>query len=257
MVWANGPQKAADLLMMLALADNCDDFGACFPGVERLAAKCRVGAKAARSTLHRLRDDGWLQILEDGGIQTGHGRNRTNLYQLNLERLATSRPQEVGAESDLPSTSERPPVDVPTDLPSTGGKPSVEPSVEPSETSSSSAEPTTVSYFDAFWAIYPRKVGKAAARKAFAKALGLVPPDEIQYGVQRLADDPNLPPTEFIPHPATWLNRGGWDDEPYPTRLRTKAEEEREIFGAGHAERVAAQAAYDAKILAQRAAAGR
>ena len=108
--------------------------------------------------------------------------------------------------------------------------------------------------FDDFWALYPRKVGKTGAKKAYAKALGLVPPDEIMAGVERLAGDPNLPAPEFIPHPATWLNRGGWDDAPYPQRLRTKADEERAIYGPGHAETLARLEAHDAKVLAEREA---
>lgn len=73
--------------------------------------------------------------------------------------------------------------------------------------------------FDQFWSIYPRKAGKAQARKVFDKLAGENLAD-IMSGVRRLAEDPNLPPTEYIPHPATWLNREGWHDDPYPKRSR-------------------------------------
>jgi hypothetical protein len=42
-----------------------------------------------------------------------------------------------------------------------------------------------------------------------------------------------LPPKQFVPYPASWLNAGGWDSEPYPERQLTadekaaKAEAER------------------------------
>ncbi len=36
-------------------------------------------------------------------------------------------------------------------------------------------------------------------------------------GAQRLRDDPNREPA-FTPHPTTWLNRDGWQDEPCPPR---------------------------------------
>jgi hypothetical protein len=75
-----------------------------------------------------------------------------------------------------------------------------------------------------FWNIYPRRVGKAAAWKAFIKARKDTELETIIDGAARLAQDRNLPPKQFIPHPATWLGRAGWEDEPYPERQRTKEE---------------------------------
>ena len=72
--------------------------------------------------------------------------------------------------------------------------------------------------FDQFWEWYPRKVGKEAARKAWDKARNKTDQQTILDGIQRYRLDPNLPVKEFIPHPATWLNEGRWDDEPLPAR---------------------------------------
>jgi hypothetical protein len=73
--------------------------------------------------------------------------------------------------------------------------------------------------FDKFWSLYPRKVGKASARRAFLshgdQALAII------GGLDKMLTDPNLPPTQFIPYPATWLNREGWEDAPYPVREST------------------------------------
>lgn len=74
-------------------------------------------------------------------------------------------------------------------------------------------------WFDEFWEAYPRKVGKAAARKAFLK-LGESGVRAVA-GARRLANDPNLPPAQYIPHPTTWLNRAGWEDDPLPPREAT------------------------------------
>ena len=76
----------------------------------------------------------------------------------------------------------------------------------------------TVSAFEHFWNVYPRKVGKSRAQKVFTKESKSTDPAEIIAGAQRLADDPNLPDATFIPHPATWLNRAGWLDEPCAPR---------------------------------------
>lgn len=77
------------------------------------------------------------------------------------------------------------------------------------------------SSFDAFWTAYPRKVGKQAARKAYTRARKHVSDDQLLAAVSAFRDDPNLPADKsFIPHPATWLNEGRWNDEPLPPRLQ-------------------------------------
>jgi len=71
--------------------------------------------------------------------------------------------------------------------------------------------------FITFWEMYPRKVGKLNARRAFDQAAkhNVV---QMLEGVKRLVDDPNLPGVSFIPYPATWIRSGGWEDEPYPKK---------------------------------------
>ena len=65
--------------------------------------------------------------------------------------------------------------------------------------------------FAAFWRAYPRKVGKGAARTAFAKAMRKTTLDVILLALSRAqwSSDP-----QYIPHPSTWLNAERWDDEP-------------------------------------------
>lgn len=75
--------------------------------------------------------------------------------------------------------------------------------------------------FSTFWNIYPRRVGKKTAETAFVKAVKSgASAEEILAGARRLRDDPNLPEPKFIPHPSTWLNRGGWEDDPHPAQTR-------------------------------------
>jgi len=66
--------------------------------------------------------------------------------------------------------------------------------------------------FDEFWEIYPRKVGKLDAEKAYTKALTKATVDRIRIGVEKFAANCGSDP-KFVPHPATWLNAGRWDDE--------------------------------------------
>lgn len=78
--------------------------------------------------------------------------------------------------------------------------------------SSSPAAPSME--FDQFWAQYPRKVGKLAAQKAFSRATKLTTVESIHSALRNLQQEMRGKDQQFIPHPATWLNQGRWDDEP-------------------------------------------
>lgn len=69
-------------------------------------------------------------------------------------------------------------------------------------------------HFEAFWNAYPRKVSKAAAKKAFGK---LKVSDDLLKQIIKAIDiqkqSRQWQSKEFIPHPATWLNQRRWEDE--------------------------------------------
>lgn len=67
--------------------------------------------------------------------------------------------------------------------------------------------------FDEFWTIYPRKEGKGAARKAWAKALKSKPAAELLPIVRSFSVRVHGTEQRFIPFPATWLNQERWADE--------------------------------------------
>lgn len=81
--------------------------------------------------------------------------------------------------------------------------------------------------FETFWSLYPRKVGKGAALKAFIKARADTPWMAVYDGVIRLDADPHKPETRFIPHPATWLAQGRWMDAPYSAPRISREEQNR------------------------------
>lgn len=70
--------------------------------------------------------------------------------------------------------------------------------------------------FDIFWKVYPRRVGKGAARKAWIKAVkNGFGTGAIIAGVHRSKKsfDWYKDGGQFIPYPATWLNQERWLDE--------------------------------------------
>jgi hypothetical protein len=81
--------------------------------------------------------------------------------------------------------------------------------------------------FDEWYSHYPRKTGKQDAYRQFVKALKLVSFEKLLAGVIRFANDPNQHPkvlSSKIKHPATWLSKGCWDDEPLPVANYTREE---------------------------------
>ena len=73
--------------------------------------------------------------------------------------------------------------------------------------------------FDQFWAIYPKKVAKQAALKAWTKATKHTDPEAITAGAKRYAEFTATERTEkkFIKSPDGWLNAGRWEDDTEPT----------------------------------------
>lgn len=92
-----------------------------------------------------------------------------------------------------------------------------QPSLLPSLLPVSVPPPAEPDAFEAFWAAYPRKVGKIGARKAWGAAIRKAPAAVLIAAATAFAADPNREP-EFTCHPTTWLNQGRWEDDPLPNR---------------------------------------
>lgn len=129
----------------------------------------------------------------------------------------------------------------PSDLPSAAFPSSGNPIHKNNNTKNKKEEEIYDLWFNQFWEAYPRKVGKAAAKKAFLKAIKDEVAGNIIFAAQGFGKDPNLPPAQFIPHPATWLNREGWLDEPLPPREKTVEDLAAERAEKASKERLASQ----------------
>lgn len=79
----------------------------------------------------------------------------------------------------------------------------------------------TVNAFEEFWKFYPKKVGKGAALKAWAK---ISAPCNTLYLIlealkwQKASEQWTRDNGQYIPHPATYLNQRRWEDEPVASK---------------------------------------
>lgn len=69
--------------------------------------------------------------------------------------------------------------------------------------------------FATFWQSYPKKVGKGAAEKAWAKAKVNGHAGEVLQSLeaQKRSDQWTRDDGRYIPNPATWLNQRRWEDQ--------------------------------------------
>jgi hypothetical protein len=68
-------------------------------------------------------------------------------------------------------------------------------------------EKPTNTGFDTFWLLYPKKVAKADAVKAWKQVLKKKTADEMIALVKAYSES-KLPDMTYIPYPASWLNKG-------------------------------------------------
>jgi predicted transcriptional regulator len=69
--------------------------------------------------------------------------------------------------------------------------------------------------FDDFWELYPKKVAKADALRAWTKAIKRKSPDEL-VKLTKVYSEGKLPDMTYIPYPASWLNKELYDSVEEP-----------------------------------------
>ena len=108
-VWDGFPASGSEMLVMLALADWCnDEGGSLHPSMRAVAEKVRVSEKQARRIVHGLEEAGYIKVV---GNANGGAPGSTKQYQLNVAKLK--------ALADRKAAQKAPPTGV---TPPTGGR---------------------------------------------------------------------------------------------------------------------------------------
>lgn len=97
----------------------------------------------------------------------------------------------------------------------------------------------SLSDFDTFWALVPRRVGKKAAGRAWRAVERRGESAEAIEGMRAYAAAFAQSGTElkYVPHPSTWLNRRGWEDDleaVFPSRKPQMTEWEQKAAQMGY-----------------------
>jgi len=198
-------------MVLLVIADHASDDGTeAWPSQATIAAKASISIRTVQRAVNSLVAAGylWMEKGAGGSVNCREDR-RPHRYTINIKKLRgdteSTREERGDIEADNGATLATP----------TGRQ--SRPMNHPNKPSNETPE------FDLFWKSYPIKVGKAAAQKAWVKAIKVETADVIIAGAIRYADDPNRHPS-FTAHAATWLNAHRWNDSPLPPRVLTPEE---------------------------------
>ena len=194
-VWEHSPYKGVERLIHLALADNANEHGECYPHLPTIIRKARTSRTAAYRCLRKMRDDG---LLSYEGVDISKPSREIPLILQRVPEWDCPVPNRDASVPSWDSTADR--------------TSHIRTLKEPSSNRVTDVTPVT-STFDEWWKIYPKRVGKGAARLAFAKALKKTDALRLleaaeQYAASRISAD-----KQFTLNPATWLNQERWDDE--------------------------------------------
>jgi hypothetical protein len=109
----NGQKRTAKAstvkLLLLAIADHCNDDGIAYPGLSRLEVKTALSRQGVIDTIEALKYNGILEVV---GVNDKH---KTNMYQLNLNAFTPTlknnpaqnsggvvKPLDQGSQATLP-----------------------------------------------------------------------------------------------------------------------------------------------------------
>ena len=240
------------LLVLYALADRASDDGsAAYPSQEWIATRARCSVRTVRRKLSELETSGLIRKGNPQYVDHIRKDRRPTVWNLNLQATTTGRsyvpPQnpttghrDPGGQNDRADT---PGITtghtVHHDRTNNAPRPDTAMSYEPSRTTLNPKEPIYdqiqhahqqkvtptpppknekekyPQQFETWWKTYPRKVAKPKALTAWKSALKRTNEQTLTEATQRFAQHHKQAHTEprFIPHPTTWLNRDGWNDE--------------------------------------------
>jgi hypothetical protein len=178
-------------LVLLGIANHLGDHGA-WPSISTLARYANASERSVKRDIQELVELGELKVeLQNAPTKTQY---KTNLYWITIGSGVTDSASGV---TDWVSRGD------------SSGKSGVTP-VGTQNIILTIKEPSLKSdldSFDTFWLLYPKKVAKADALKAWKQAIKKKTADEL-IALTKAYSESKLPDMTYIPYPASWLNKG-------------------------------------------------
>jgi hypothetical protein len=215
------PHAAVRVAVRIALHLHAES-GRCNPGYDTLADELHTTSRSIMRAVTVLEQAGWLEVTRPGH----HRPNQFGLLWGDKIRSGVTKPSPLWDDKtvtpepvrgDKSGTSE-----VTPHVTHKGkkkrkdkrGKDSLAVGASLDSKNAGEAKKDSDSFAE-FWSLYPRRVAKLAAQRAFAAALKRgASAAALIAGAQRYASERAGQDSKFTAHPSSWLNAGRYDDEP-------------------------------------------
>jgi len=181
-------------LVLIGIANHLGDHGA-WPSISTLARYANASDRSVKRDIQELVQLGELKV-EVQNAPTRH-QYKTNLYWITIGSGVTDS---VSGVTDWVSRGD------------SSGKSGVT-AVGTQNINITIKEPSLKSdleSFETFWLLYPKKVARADALKAWKQATKKKTADEL-IGLVKAYSESKLPDQQYIPYPASWLNKELYD----------------------------------------------
>ena len=196
--------KPATKIVLYWLADHHNgETGKCFPSINRISELSEMSRRSVEGHLETLEKLGLIkrvnQFRETGG-------KSANSYILELtgtyENISDAQNLRMVCEKSAHGDTQN--LRMNNLVINNLGK----------ETNNTSSKDDEVNYyFDQLWEMYPRKVGKGQARKAYVAASKKIDFFDLLPKLEAYVSTLDGKDKQYMPHLATWLNGERWADE--------------------------------------------
>lgn len=194
-VWRESKSKGRARLVLLSIADHQGELGA-WPSIETLAKMVNSSPRSVQRDIQDLIELGELKV-EFRSAPT-YGPYKANRYFVNLPGVTDEVSEVTKTASEV------------TDLGSEVTESASEVTAGGVLTLNRNLKETLTKQvdesFDTFWLLYPRKIAKADAIKAWKQATKKKTADEL-IALTKAYSESKLPDMTYIPYPASWLNK--------------------------------------------------
>lgn len=227
-IWCEDNDTRIVWITLMAMADKTGTVEGSVPG---LAGFARLPVPSVRAALEKLsapdpdsrspeREGRRIVAVDGGWWLVNHGKYRAKLGAEDRREYNRIKQAEYRASKAVNDTSMTVNNVALNDAYVDIAEAEAEADPKSKKIKPSRAKPARASdaNFEAFWNYYPRKVGKGAAERAWAKINpdGLIR-EKIASALRWQVTQPQWlkDAGQFVPHPATWLNQSRWNDEPF------------------------------------------
>jgi hypothetical protein len=195
-VWRESKSKGRARLVLLSIADHQGELGA-WPSIETLAKMVNSSPRSVQRDIQDLIELGEL-VVEFRSAPT-YGPYKANRYFVNLPGVTDGVSEVTKTASEV--------TDLDSEVTESASEVTAGGVLTLNRTLNKTLTKQADEAFETFWLLYPKRIAKADALKAWKQATKKKTADEL-IALTKAYSESKLPDMTYIPYPASWLNKG-------------------------------------------------